>query len=537
MHELVPSKRSSFIAVMLSMAIVFAGWTALAADPPQATPVPQDYSTPGTDPNLTSPPLGTSAPVKNGNEQIAYADGTVYSGDIRNGMPEGRGTCKWSNGDTYTGGFSNGTMNGQGTYVWANGEKYTGAFVNGLRTGQGIYTWPRGAQYKGEFSNDKFNGTGELNWPSDRYYGKGLIVQPSGKTVTIDDAGFNYKGTFKNGLMNGRGVYTWSNGDKYVGDFLAGKRTGSGIYTWSNGNSYSGNFADDNLAGFGSFKWANGDVFTGYFSGGVPNGYGRFAASDKNVTSGNWDKGVIKAGGVDIFAAIPNDVYNTQPITFSWQFEGKPYNLGPVYVSKGMLKNWQTKSIHYQLFTWGVQIPSAESIKGYMGDTSNNDLTNAVAFALHEIAHNEGFSNVKLVDFVASFVRSLPNNQESITSTFDSYTKMPYEVLFQTNPLYTRIDSEDTSVLTAMLLQKMGFYTAILYMPAGIPGHAAVGVRGDVSFPAQRFYYKGYWYYYLETSNDGEGVGTVPKAINTKAVEVVPLPDPAGGRLLTGNNK
>ncbi|MGE5416835.1 MAG: MORN repeat-containing protein [Acidobacteriota bacterium] len=529
-------KRFSLLTALLSVYLVCSGWLVFAAELPAAPSIPQDNSASVIDPNMTSA-VSTAPSIQNGKVQITYADGTVYSGVIRNGKPEGAGTCQWSNGDSYSGQFADGVMNGQGSYRWADGEKYIGAFVNGRRTGQGVYTWPRGAQYKGEFSDDRFNGTGELIWPTDRYYGKGLIVQPSGSKVAINDAGFNYKGSFRNGVMHGPGVYTWSNGDKYIGDFQSGKRTGSGTYTWSNGNSYTGDFVNDNLAGFGSFKWANGDVLIGSFTGGMPSGYGRFITNKKEVIGGNWDKGVLTAGGVDVFNTIPNDIYNTQPVTFSWTFDGKPYEVGPVYVSKIMLRAWQINSKHNPLFTWGVQIPPADSINTYMQDLSNNDLTNAVAFALNETALKEGFKGAKLINFVASFVKSLPNNKDPLNDTFDSYTKLPYEVLFQTNPLNLRIDSEDAALLTAMLLQKMGFYTAILYMPSGIPNHAAVGVKGDVSFPAQRFYYKGAWYYYLETTAVGQDVGVVPKSVSTKAVEIVPLPDPVGGRLLYGSNK
>lgn len=65
----------------------------------------------------------------------------VYEGDIKNGMPHGKGI-----------------------YTKTDGSKYVGYFKNGLRHGQGTFTWPentpKGAgKYVGEYKeNIRWNG-------------------------------------------------------------------------------------------------------------------------------------------------------------------------------------------------------------------------------------------------------------------------------------------------------------------------------------------------------------------------------------------
>lgn len=72
---------------------------------------------------------------------VEFAKGS-FSGELKNGEPDGKGTMKLANGDTYTGEFSDGTISGTGTYVWKDGTKYTGKFSDG-KTADGKDTYVR----------------------------------------------------------------------------------------------------------------------------------------------------------------------------------------------------------------------------------------------------------------------------------------------------------------------------------------------------------------------------------------------------------
>lgn len=85
--------------------------------------------------------------------QLNYEDGEIYTGEIKNGLPNGQGTFTWTDGDTYVGGFKDGAQDGQGTYTFANGDSYIGGFKNGVYHGEGTFTFADGRVETGIFEN------------------------------------------------------------------------------------------------------------------------------------------------------------------------------------------------------------------------------------------------------------------------------------------------------------------------------------------------------------------------------------------------
>lgn len=62
-------------------------------------------------------------------------DGSRYTGTLKNGLPNGLGTCVWSNGSQYDGEWRDGLMHGFGTYVWSTGQRYDGEWKVRARGG------------------------------------------------------------------------------------------------------------------------------------------------------------------------------------------------------------------------------------------------------------------------------------------------------------------------------------------------------------------------------------------------------------------
>ena len=58
-----------------------------------------------------------------------------YEGDCKKDKADGVGTAKGE--DSYTGEFKNGYPDGKGKYTWKNGDVYTGNFKKGLKEGKG----------------------------------------------------------------------------------------------------------------------------------------------------------------------------------------------------------------------------------------------------------------------------------------------------------------------------------------------------------------------------------------------------------------
>merc|ERR1711972_127710 len=86
-----------------------------------------------------SNPDGSRTPA-NGHAKLQLREGTVYEGQLVNGV-----IC------------------GKGIMIWRDGAHYEGDFALGLRNGHGIFRAGGalvGMVYEGEFVNDKFQGEG-----------------------------------------------------------------------------------------------------------------------------------------------------------------------------------------------------------------------------------------------------------------------------------------------------------------------------------------------------------------------------------------
>lgn len=83
-----------------------------------------------------------------------------YKGDLKDGLAHGKGTAKGE--DTYSGEFKNGLPDGKGKYTYSNGNNFTGYFSKGLKNGKGVFNFNLGGNamtQKGYWVNDDYVGT------------------------------------------------------------------------------------------------------------------------------------------------------------------------------------------------------------------------------------------------------------------------------------------------------------------------------------------------------------------------------------------
>ncbi|TXC82229.1 hypothetical protein FS935_21275 [Metabacillus litoralis] len=80
---------------------------------------------------------------------LAWRDGSTYNGDVKEGLPHGKGTMRWTNGTTYVGDFFEGDISGSGEYIWQNGQKYIGELKAGKPEGQGTMYYQDGSTHTG----------------------------------------------------------------------------------------------------------------------------------------------------------------------------------------------------------------------------------------------------------------------------------------------------------------------------------------------------------------------------------------------------
>lgn len=98
---------------------------------------------------------------------VTYSNDNNYTGELKNGLPHGKGKLIYPNGDIYKEGiFSDGNLHGIGKMIYENGDIYEGYFKHGSRDGQGIYKFHDGNIYEGEYKDGLRDGFGKFIWES-----------------------------------------------------------------------------------------------------------------------------------------------------------------------------------------------------------------------------------------------------------------------------------------------------------------------------------------------------------------------------------
>ena len=208
-------------------------------------------------------------------QTIKFPDGDTYTGEVKNGVPHGKGKVVYVNGDVYEGDFA----------------PINGAFLNG----NGRYTHANGSWNEGVFKDGNFVG------------GKVRLLKPDGSV--------GYEGEYSNGNNNGHGKSTLADGSVYVGNFIDGERTGSGKLTrpngtvfdgefdngkfirgvvfikYENGTVYTGGYVNDKYTGDGKLLWPNGDVYEGAFLDSKYHGRGKLTYVSGKVCEGEFVNG------------------------------------------------------------------------------------------------------------------------------------------------------------------------------------------------------------------------------------------------------
>ena len=150
----------------------------------------------------------------------------------------------------YTGEFKNGEPEGKGLMDYGNGEKYDGTFKKGKEDGRGMYV--KDGQVKGVFYKD------------------GILIKKD--EVMVVGGRPKLDGCISGDCENGYGVAVFPSGNKYEGNFKNFRFHGKGRMTFTGGNILEGNF-ENNKPLSGSFTYAKEEMnFSGTFNDdGTPN--------------------------------------------------------------------------------------------------------------------------------------------------------------------------------------------------------------------------------------------------------------------------
>lgn len=137
----------------------------------------------------------------------------------------------------------------------------------------------------------------------------------------------------------------------------------------------------------------------------------------------------------------------------------------------------------------------------FVSDPYDDELISQVTSQMESLARDAGYGNDEIPYITMAFVQSLPYISDSVSSGYDEYPRFPFETLYSGGG-----DCEDSSILLASLLHDMGYGVVLIELP----GHMAVGVRGDDALYGNYYEYEGDKYFYLETTNSGWEVGELP---------------------------
>ncbi|WP_440654313.1 MORN repeat-containing protein [Candidatus Pelagibacter sp. HIMB1506] len=161
-----------------------------------------------------------------------------------------------------------------GTKVYPNGDEYSGDLKNGKREGKGTLKIYPFAEYVGEWKNDKKHGQGTLidkdlisftytgGWKEDKKHGFGSIEYQKGLI---------YEGEWKNGKEDGEGKLTLPTGEQFVGQFKDGLgffETASNPFVYDNTEIFYGKYKDGKKNGFGTLIIIRGKEFKGTWESG-----------------------------------------------------------------------------------------------------------------------------------------------------------------------------------------------------------------------------------------------------------------------------
>ncbi len=108
--------------------------------------------------------------------------------------------------------------------------------------------------------------------------------------------------------------------------------------------------------------------------------------------------------------------------------------------------------------------------------------------------------DVDVINFAASFIQSLTYAEDDENDPTCEYPRYPIEMLKDTQG-----DCEDKAILTAALLDSIGYNVSLIRLP----NHMAVGVHLDEDLPVFEYYTDEY--YFLETTQVSNSLGRIPE--------------------------
>lgn len=198
-----------------------------------------------------------------------------------------------------------------------------------------------------------------------------------------------------------------------------------------------------------------------------------------------------------------------------------PLKLDSSYISSAAISRNYTWAFAGSRCTWEIQVPDSlysyfkgllrTPVKGssfYINNSIDDTFIELIVVEIERVSQDLGLDDLGKLEFVIAFVQGLPYTVDSVTTPYDDYPRYPIETLVDMGG-----DCEDTSILLASLLDKMGYKVVLVYFPRLVTDHPhyGVGILGQEDTYGTYWEHGGEKYFYLETTNTGWGIGQIPE--------------------------
>lgn len=198
-----------------------------------------------------------------------------------------------------------------------------------------------------------------------------------------------------------------------------------------------------------------------------------------------------------------------------------PLRLDSSYISSAAISCNYTWTFAGRRCTWQIQVPESlysyfknlprtpvRSSSIYINNSIDDTSIERIVFEIEKMSQDLGLDDLGKLEFVIAFVQGLPYTVDSVTTPYDDYPRYPIETLVDMGG-----DCEDTSILLASLLDKMGYKVVLVYFPRLVTDHPhyGVGILGQEDTYGTYWEHGGEKYFYLETTNTGWGIGQIPE--------------------------
>jgi hypothetical protein len=174
---------------------------------------------------------------------------------------------------------------------------------------------------------------------------------------------------------------------------------------------------------------------------------------------------------------------------YRWSYGGWEYTLS-LSIPRGLYEYCRSKPR-----------PPTRNYSVYVTDPRDDEFLKGVVASFNKYALERGLSESEKINLMIAFVQSLPYTPDNVTTPYDEYPRYPVETLVDGGG-----DCEDTSILMAALLDAMGYDVILI----SLPNHMAVGISGRSAFYGSYYELDNKWYFFLETTGEGWGIGEIP---------------------------